>query len=251
MAGRGGQTGPGYVYAARCGEGSEFKIGFAINLERRLKQHQTANPWRVTLFDRIQHPEYKEGEKRLKKLLAPFRLPDGGEETFRLEDAELTEAMRAVRVYLDEELPLRRRVIDYATLESSEEMLPPDDAVRQAFDQIAGLRRERQLLAAEQARLQARYDALAEQEDRLRTYVMAEIGGAKGIEGIATWETVDGSRRLDEESLKADEPELFEAYQIRFDRTSFKRDHPAIHEAHMRANRVRRFFWFDDLPGTL
>lgn len=71
--------------------------------------------------------------------------------------------------------------------------------------------------AAEQEELDARYQdlvteyrALDDEEGRLRTIVMGEIGTARGITGVATWETVYGRGKFDEEWLRDDEPEMFE-----------------------------------------
>jgi hypothetical protein len=242
----------GYIYAFRYGDGHEFKIGVTANLDRRLKQLQTGSPRKLTLFTSVEHAEYREGEKFLKRWLAANKL-EGGEENFDLLDDELIAAMAAVRVYVDEEVPLKRRVEGLGKLESGHEMLPATDPVREAYDRLLEIRDERDLLrpeeerlAAERARLDARYEALAEEEERLRLIVMDSIGAARGIDGVATWETVDGRRRFDEEWLKSDEPELFEAYRTKFDATRFRKEHPKEHAAHMRVTRVRVFLWFDE-----
>jgi hypothetical protein len=172
----------GYIYAFRFGDSNEFKLGVTVDLKRRRREHQGSNARVLTLFDSIEHADYKDGEKHLKKLLAAHRLP-GGEETFGLPDEELRAAMTAVRLYMDEELPLQRRVADYAKLESSDEMLAANDRMREAFERLQAIRREHDLLqpeadrlAAEQAKLSERYDTLDEEEKRLRTLVMDQIG---------------------------------------------------------------------------
>jgi hypothetical protein len=173
---------------------------------------------------------------------------------------------------LDEELPRARRVAEFTEVESTEEMLAPSEPVRRAFDRLQEIRGERTGLqpearrrtaeqeeldaryAVEQVRLDARYEALSaryrsldEEEDLLRMVVMSEIGAARGIEGIATWETVDtGRKSFDEEWLRADEPEMYEKYSTKFDAARFRKDHPKNHAAHMRAKRVRRFGWADE-----
>jgi hypothetical protein len=231
----------GFIYAFRVGDSNEFKVGQSIDLKKRQKAHQVGNSRKLTLFDSIEHPDYKEGEKHLKKLLANHRL-EGGTGTFGLSDEELTAALAATRVYLDEELPRLRRVAEYSKVETTGEMLAPTDPIRVAFARLQEVREARNRLrpaakqrAAEQQQLDARHTAeqdeldtryrdldteyreLEDEEARLRTIVMGEIGAARGIEGIATWETVYGRGKFDEEWLRDDEPEMFEKYRTRFD----------------------------------
>jgi hypothetical protein len=168
---------------------------------------------------------------------------------------------------LNEELPRVRLVAEFTDLESTDEMLAPNRPAAAAFSRLREIRAERDLLrpeterraadqekldaryAAEQEQLDARYEALRvgersldEEEGRLRMIVMGEIEAARGIEGIATWETVDvGRKSFDEEWLEADEPEMYEKYSTRFDAARFRKDHPKDHAAHMRAKKVRRF----------
>lgn len=128
----------GYIYVFRFGDSNEFKVGQTIDLKKRQKAHQVGNSRKLTLFDSIEHPDYKEGEKHLKRLLADHRL-GGGTETFGLSDEELTAALDATRVYLDEELPGIRRVAEYSNVESTDEMLAPTDPVRAAFARLQEL----------------------------------------------------------------------------------------------------------------
>lgn len=260
----------GYIYVFRFGDSSEFKVGQTIDLKKRQQAHQVGNSRKLTLFDSIEHPDYKEGEKHLKRLLADHRL-EGGTETFGLSDDELTTALAATRVYLDDELPRIRRVADYSAVECTDEMLAATDPVKEAFARLQELRKVRARLrpeekhraaeqdrlearhAAEQAELDARYQdlvsrslALEQEEERLRTIVKSEIGAAKGIEGVATWETSYGRGKFDEEWLRDDEPEMFDKYSTKFDGAAFKRDHPKDYAAHMRPTTSRRFTWLDE-----
>lgn len=260
----------GYIYVLRFGESNEYKVGRTVDLKKRQRAHQVGNPRKLTLFDSIEHDDYKEGEKYLKSLLADHRL-EGGTETFGLSDEELTEALAATRVYLAEELPRRRRIEEFAGLVSAEEMLAPTEAAAEAFARLqeirakrARLRPEAERREAEQLELDSRYEAeqaaleeryreltaaefaLDDEEEQLRMVVMDEIGAARGIEGIATWETVYGRGRFDEEWLKEDEPELYEKYSIKFDGAAFRRDHKKAYEAHMRKTTSRVFRWIDE-----
>lgn len=230
----------GWIYAFRYGGGHEFKIGITIDLDRRRKELQTGSPRTLTLLASIEHPAYREGETFLKRRLAANKL-EGGKENFELSDDELIAAMAAARVYMDEEVPLRQRVRELSRLESTSDMLPGTDRVRSAYARLLELRVERAELDERKGALMEEERTLADEEDRLKLIVMDSIGAARGIDGVATWETIDGRRKFDEEWLKSDEPELFEAYRTKFDATRFRKEHREEHAAHMRVTRVRRF----------
>ena len=51
--------------------------------------------------------------------------------------------------------------------------------------------------------------------------------------------------------VKADDPELFEAYRTAFDNSRFRKEQPAIYDAHMRVTTHREFEWINEVdPGT-
>lgn len=133
-------------------------------------------------------------------------------------------------------------------------MLGPTDEVRSAFVRLLEIRLERQRLEPEkqrlkreQARLGKLYDDLTTEEHALESMVKLAIGPAKGIDGVATWQTVDGRRRFDPDWLKADQPELFEAYRTAFDGSRFRKERLQDYSAHMRVTRVRLFHWSGEL----
>src|SRR5258708_22261495 len=129
------------------------------------------------------------------------------------------------------------RLEQLSSFESNEEMLLPTDEL---LDQ----RRRLLQIRAEKARHMAQVADLALEEERLETAVKLAIGAAKGIDGVATWQTIDGRRRFSPEWLKADNQELYEAYLSyvpKFESAKFKADDPENYDAHQEVRRIRAF----------
>jgi hypothetical protein len=258
----------GFVYAFRYGDGDHVKIGKTNDLNKRRQALQGAHHNPLVLVESIEHDDYQEGEKYIHQLLAPRRVQArgaGSREHFLVPGAELTEAFQETRTYLDFELPRQRELPKYEALEAGEHSLP-------ATEEILVAKHRREEVRATRAGLQAEVDRLDDdvravyqrqrtdperlnrmiqevdvEEAQLVTTVKLAIGPAAGIDGVATWESVaDPRRRFDQEWLKADDPELFDAYRTAFDAARFKKEHPAVHEAHMRVTTHREFRWIDD-----
>lgn len=230
----------GYVYAFRHGRENEFKFGQTTNLAQRRKTLQTGCPKLLTVFDRIETDDYREGEKFILRRLAHKRLI--GE--FRaVTAAEATEAMEACRTYLENELPRRReedrKVDELSTIESSPEMLPSSKDVLEKYQQLVRLRAEKVLRKIEIERLEA-------EEARIETAIKLAIGSANGIEGIATWETGDSHRAFSSDALKAVNPELYDMYLTKFDQTRFKMERPDDYASCQQTKRIRHFRLVDD-----
>jgi hypothetical protein len=233
----------GYVYVFRHGGDDQFKIGRTANVDKRLKQLQTGSPKSLTVFDVIETADAKDGEAFLHRRLAHKCLIG---ENFALTPDEMREAMSQARRFL-EELPQRRevqeRVDQLSSAESSDDMLSP----------TAELVEQRRLLLqirAEKARRMADVADLAFEEERLEAAIKLAIGAAKGIDGVATWQTRDGRRRFDPEWLKADDPELYAVYTSyvpKFESARFKADDPEKYAAHQVVNRVRSFNLMSDI----
>jgi Meiotically up-regulated gene 113 len=227
----------GYVYVFRYGHDDQFKIGRAANVAKRLKQLQTGSPKPLTVFEVIETEDAREGEKFLHQQLAHKRLIG---ENFSLTPDEAQEAMRRARIFL-EELPQRReeesRLQQFSSIESSDDMLAPTD---QLLDQ----RRRLLQVRAEIAQHAAGIAVLELEEARLVAAIKLAIGTAKGIDGVATWQTVDGRRLFNPEWLKADDPEVYEAYLSyvpKFESARFKAEDPEKYAAHQEVSRIRRF----------
>jgi hypothetical protein len=227
----------GYVYVFRYGHDDQFKIGRAVNVAKRLKQLQTGSPKPLTIFEVIETDDAREGEKFLHQQLAHKRLMG---ENFDLTPDEAREAMRRARIFL-EELPQRReeesRLRQLSSIESSDDMLAPTG---QLLDQ----RRRLLLIRAEIAQHTAEIAVLQLEEKRLEAAIKLAIGTAKGIDDVATWQTVDGRRLFNPEWLKANDPEVYEAYLSyvpKFESARFKAEDPEKYAAHQEVSRIRRF----------
>jgi hypothetical protein len=224
-----------YVYAFRHGREDEFKFGRTTNLEIRRKTLQTGCPKPLTLFDYIETDDYKEGEAFILRLLAHKRLIG---EFCAVTVGEAGEAMNACRAYLENELPRWREedheVAELSAVESSPEMLPSSEDVSGQYQQLLRLRAEKKAMEIE-------IDRLKVEEGRLETAIKLAIGRAKGIEGVATWETGDSRRAFDGEALKAVNPELYEMYLTAFDRARFRMERPDEYASYQQTNRVRHF----------
>jgi hypothetical protein len=117
----------GYVYAFRYGDGDHVKIGKTNDLTKRRNSLQVAHHNALVLVDSIEHDDNEEGEKYLHRRMAPRRVRGGGagsREHFLVGDAELAEAFRETRRFLDFELPRPRKLPEYEAQEPGEEMLP-------------------------------------------------------------------------------------------------------------------------------
>jgi hypothetical protein len=225
----------GYVYAFRRGHEDEFKFGRTANLDQRRKSLQTANSKSLTLFEFIETEDDKEGERFILRQLADKRL---GGEFFAVSADEAREAMQACRIYLERQLPVWRaeegKVAELSGIESGPDMLPSTEDVLEKYQQLLQLRAKKKLVEIELSRI-------ANQEARLEIAIKLAIGSAKGIEGVATWETGDSRRRFDSDILKAADPELYEMYLTKFDQTRFREERPDKYASYQLTHRVREF----------
>lgn len=261
----------GFVYAYRYGDGDHVKIGKTKDLNTRRRGLQGAHHNRLMLAESIEHEDYAEGEKYLHRLLADRRVQAGAgsREHFVVTDAELAKAFKETRRYLDYELPRRRQLPRYEALDAGENILPATAemlelrsrsrevrntrADRQAeldrLDEEANKACERVLRrqSSERERLNREIHELDVEEAELQTTIKLAIGPAAGIDGVATWKSVRGRRRFDAEWVKADNPELFEAYRTSFDSARFRKEQPAVYDAHMRVTTHRQFEWITEM----
>lgn len=267
----------GFLYAYRYGDGDHVKIGKTNDLEKRRNALQVAHHHPLVLADVIEHDDYEEGEKYIHQLLAHRRVQGeraGSREHFLADATELAEAFRDTRRYLDVELPRQREVPRYEALEAGEDILPATEDMLGVKHRSAEVRATRSRLQQEKDRLdndarrayqevyqrqraeRERLDRLihevAVQEAELETMIKLAIGPAGGIDGVATWKSVrDRNRKFDPDWVKADDPELYDAYRTAFDRPRFKVEQPATYEAHMRITTHREFKWVDEVePGS-
>jgi hypothetical protein len=263
----------GFVYAYRYGDGDHVKIGKTKDLNKRRRALQGAHHNPLVLVDSIEDDDYQEGEKYIHRLLAPQRVQTqgaGSREHFLVGDSELAEAFEETRNYLDRDLPRQRELEKYEHLEASEEILQATEDILQVKELLRELSANRARLQPEldrlddevlelqekqstaRERLNRGFAELDAEEERLASMIKLAIGSAAGIDGVATWKSVrDRNRRFDPEWLKADDPELFEAYRTAFDMARFRKEQPAAHEAHMLVTMHRQFEWINEVgPGT-
>jgi hypothetical protein len=82
---------------------------------------------------------------------------------------------------------------------------------------------------------------LEAEEARLEAAIKLAIGSAKGMEGVAIWETGDSRRVFNNEALRAVDPELYEIYLTKFDQTRFRMERPDEYASFQQTKRVRNF----------
>jgi Meiotically up-regulated gene 113 len=201
-----------------------FKFGKTTNFEQRPKGLQTGNPEQLTYFDFIKTDDYRQGETFIHRLLDSRRVNG---EFFSVTPDEAREAMQACRDFLEHELPRRKKAEELSTVESGPEMRPHSE--------------DAWAMSRELLRLCQQKDRIQIEITRLETAIQLAIGTARGIEGVATWETEDSRRTFNPEALKAANPELYDLYLTAFDRARFEMEHRAEYQSYLEAKRVRRF----------
>jgi hypothetical protein len=230
----------GYVYAFRHGREDEFKFGQTANLERRRRTLQTGCPKQLTVFDFIETEDAKDGERFILRRLASKRLIG---EFCGVTVDQAAEAMNACRIFLEHELPRYReedgKIADLSAVESGLEMLPSSEDVLEKYRQLLHLRAEKRLRQIE-------IDRMAADEKRLETVIKLAIGTAKGIEGVATWETGESRRAFNAEALKEAHRDLYDSYLTKFDQTRFRMERPNEYAAYQETKRVRKFHLIED-----
>jgi Meiotically up-regulated gene 113 len=224
-----------YVYAFRRGNEDEFKFGRTANLDQRRKSLQTGSSKPLILFDSIETEDDKEGERFILRHLAHKRLVG---EFCAVTVDEAREAMQVCRVYLERQLPIWRaeegKVAELNGIESSPEMLHSTEDLSEKYQQLLQLRAKKRLMEIDLERM-------GDQEARLEIAIKLAIGSAKGIDGVATWETGDSRRKFDSDILKSADPELYEMYLTEFDQRRFREERSDVYASYQRTHRVRQF----------
>jgi hypothetical protein len=187
-----------YVYILsssekRSGERNRFKIGKAADKASRLKQLQAGN-LDLLEVDSIETDDADACEKHLHKVLFPRRV---GREFYELTDAELEDALRDARTYLEEDRPLKKKAAALGKQQSDDQLLQPGD-------------RERQIYRALQRACVGKYLAETHYE-HCENEMKLVIGASAGLEGLVSWKT-ETAMRFDEGAFKAAYPELHQAF---------------------------------------
>jgi hypothetical protein len=188
----------GYVYVLRSGESNLFKVGKALDVERRGKALATGNPEPLVAFDTVETNHPSKCETFLKERLRSRRSRrSAAMEFYECDVDDLRAAIEATRDYDRVVLALAADVQQLSRQQSDERILKPDASARGTFERLIAAR-------------QAEDDARRERE-RCEAQLKLAIGTASGLEGLATWKT-EAFRELDEKALKDAEPEVFERF---------------------------------------
>jgi hypothetical protein len=130
----------------------------------------------------------KAGEQFIQRRLASKRLTG---EFCAVTTGEASDAMQACRTLLEYGLPRWReehdRVAELSVVESGPDMLPSSEDVLEKYRQLLMLRTARKLKQIE-------IDRIVVEEEQLVTAIKLAVGTAKGIQGVATWETGNSRR---------------------------------------------------------
>lgn len=146
---------------------------------------------------------------------------------------------------MDEEVPRKHRVADFARLECTDDILPASDPVLNARDQVLLIRRNRDQFRPEIERLAALSRALDAEEERLKLIVMDSIRPARGIAGAAPGTLSTDLADSTSTGSKPTTSNSFDQYRTKLDAGQFRRERPNEHRAHLRVKRHHKFQWLD------
>jgi hypothetical protein len=189
----------GYVYIYECGE-NLYKIGKAVDLDKRIKALSTGNPYPLTEVDVIETDQMSKCETFLHHRLRSKRSGRSrATEIFEVDRVELTALIAEARKYLDDTLPKVAEAERLAAEESEDNVvLEPTEAHLATYRRLVEVREA--------------YESLALEKERLEAEIKIAMGSAGAMEGVATWKTVV-ARKFDQEAFSDAHPELYAAYQ--------------------------------------
>src|SRR5262245_1367117 len=188
-----------YVYILRSGDENLFKIGRTDgDVDARIRQLATGNPYRLTKFDIIETEHDSLCETYLHRMLRSKRsLASEAREFFQITPDELTSIICDAREFLAEFIANQMEADRFAEEETDGLLLRPGDPEWSIYSR---------LLVAREEEDTSRY-----QRQLLENKLKIAIGKADGLDGIATWKT-QAVERLDQSALKAAEPDIFKRY---------------------------------------
>ena len=188
-----------FVYALKSGNEDLFKIGRTrADLEARIKHLSTGNPHSLTPFDVIETEHDALCETYLHRKLRSKRCVDGeAREFFAVEPAELRDAIRDAREFLDEFVPKQREADRLAKEESEGHILNPGQEEWEAYRRLLQIREDEDGLSLDRALVETRLKLL--------------IGRAAGLNRLATWKT-HTVKKFDEAALRLAEPDRFQTF---------------------------------------
>ncbi len=184
-----------HVYVLRSGNEDVFKIGRTRqDVDSRRRGLATGNPHPLTVFDVIE----TEHEALCETLLhRRFRSRRVSGEFFAVGPEELEAAIGETRELLADLVASQKEVERLGEEESDGLVLKPGSAEWSLYEKLLEVREAQ--------------DHYAFQRELLENKLKLTIGGAEGLEGIATWKTQD-RRQFDAASFRLDRPEMFQSY---------------------------------------
>jgi hypothetical protein len=188
-----------YVYILRSGDENLFKIGRTDgDVEARIRQLATGNPYRLTKFDVIATEHDSLCETYLHRMLRSKRsLASGAREFFEIAPEQLKSVIGEAREFLAEFITNQAEADRLAEEETDGVLLKPGDREWSIYSRLLVAREEE--------------DTYRYQRQLLENKLKIVIGRADGLDGIATWRT-QAVERLDQAALKAGEPDIFRMY---------------------------------------
>jgi hypothetical protein len=188
-----------YVYVLRSGTENIFKIGRTkLDVDARIQQLSTGNPYRLTKFDVIETEHEAKCENYLHRRLSTKRISGGpAQEFFAIMPAELNSILDEVRTYLRECIPVVLEAEKIAAEDSDGSVKTPGNEAQSIYQELLDLEEQK-------AKLDARREYLV-------SCLKLQIGKAESLEGIASWRT-QISALLDQSTLRQEQPETFARY---------------------------------------
>ena len=188
-----------HVYILQSGNENLFKIGRTDgDVEARIRQLATGNPYRLTRFDVIETELDSLCETYLHRTLRSKRsLSSEAREFFSITPEELMSVLSEAREFLAEFVANQAEADRLAEEETDGVLLKPGDAEWSIYKSLLVAREEE--------------DAQRYQRQLIENRLKIAIGRAEGLDGIATWRT-QAVERLDQVAFKTAEPEIFKKY---------------------------------------
>jgi hypothetical protein len=198
----------GYVYILRSGETDCFKIGRTeSDVEARIKQLSTGNPL-LALFDVIETEHASKAEKFIHNRLQASRYRGrAAKEFFVITPDLMGDEIQLARDYAENDLPRLAEVAKLAAGDCEDAWIAPTERATRIVDELLVVR--------------AQLAVLANSKERLEADLKLLIGTAVGVEGLASWNVVEG-HRLDAVALARDEPILYARYYVPTRQRSFR-----------------------------
>ena len=188
-----------YVYILRSGSENLFKIGRTDrDVDARIRQLATGNPYRLTKFDVIETEHDLLCETYLHKILRSRRsIASGAREFFTITPEDMKSKIREAREFLAEFVGKQEEADRLSEQETDGVLLKPGDPEWSIYRELLGAREEE--------------DGYHYQRLLLENKLKIAIGKSDGLDGIATWK-IQERDRLDQAALKSEQPDIFRMY---------------------------------------